>query len=66
MKRVTVQWVERRTLEVPDDTPTNSIDELHKHLHTDITPFCVQMDTCGYEIINIDGVVGKTVDLNLG
>lgn len=52
MKSVIVHWVEMRTLEVPDECPTDKTEEFEKWLftHADNHPFCedpYKVDDCG-------------------
>ena len=53
MKRVTLRRVVTEILEVPDDTPTSSIDELKRHLSDDLVSFCVSIDVHSHEIIDV-------------
>ena len=73
MKKVIVHWVEMRTLEVPDECPTDDLttignDDFEKWLfdHTtgniNIDPYCleefaVKSSTRDFEIVDVEAIV---------
>ena len=67
MKKVTVHWVEMRTLEVPDECPTDDVDKFEKWLYDHpmsdynypyhITEYAVKLETRDFEIVDVEAIV---------
>ena len=67
MKKVTVHWVEMRTLEVPDECPTDDVDEFNKWMYDrfPLDPFdpmqiknlVVKGDSRDFEIVDVEVIV---------
>ncbi len=63
MKRVIVHWVEMRTLEVPDECPTDNVDEFEKWIYNnglgihsnpyEKSGFAIKLDTRNLEIVDV-------------
>ena len=64
MKRVTYHWTEMRVLEVPDECPTDGVDEMLEWLSKqepcdtpyghDPENFCVKKDSRDFEIVDVE------------
>ena len=69
MKKVTVHWVEMRTLKVPDECPTDDSDEFEKWIYNYsfkdpkrndpylYEGFAVKIETRDFEIVDVEAIV---------
>ena len=55
MKRVLLHWVEIRTLEVPDDFPTDDVSELFEYVDS-MEKYTVKTDSRDLEIVDVEEI----------
>ena len=67
MKKVIVHWVEMRTLEVPDECPTDDVDKFEEFMYNkcmedpynvnDENSFTVESERKDFEIVDVEVIV---------
>ena len=60
MKQVLLHWVEMRTLEIPDNFPTEDMEELFEYMDTvgddSMEKYTVKSDTRDWEIVDVEEI----------
>ncbi len=63
MKKVLIHWVEMRTLEVPDECPTDDISDLYDWIEQqeppsgcDLENYVTKVDSRDHDIVNVEEI----------